>query len=149
MGKRDRGMERDYQGRFTSFKRAVKWFAKRVILSFSFIVLLAFVYAYGATANPIVKAEVIDGPIPPVLERIMNCESKGQQFGKSGQVLMSPNVNGTVDLGIAQINTVWFAKATELGYDLTKEEDNIKMATWIYENKGTGPWSSSAKCWSK
>jgi hypothetical protein len=106
-------------------------------------------------AVPVVKAEVLatstpqapHSDLPPVLQRIIKAESGGHQFGPSGQVLVRANTNGTVDMGIAQINTVWFKKAHELGLDLTKEEDNIKMAVWIYENKGTGPWESSRKNW--
>lgn len=106
-------------------------------------------YFYPATVYT--KQEVIKEVEvkAPVLERIMICESKGNHFDTNGQVLMRSNTNRTVDLGVAQINTVWFAKATELGYDLTKEKDNRAMANWIYRNVGTSPWSSSSKCWNK
>ena len=87
--------------------------------------------------------------ITPVLERIAHCESSTGQFGPSGQVVMRPNTNGTVDVGEYQINTVWFKKATELGFDVTTEDGNERMAIWIYENKGTGDWSASQACWSK
>ena len=89
----------------------------------------------------------------PVMDRIAGCESqgnrnsKGTHYDKNGQVLMRSNTNRTVDLGKYQINTVWFAKATELGLDLTKEDDNKKMAEWKYANRGTDDWSASAKCW--
>jgi hypothetical protein len=59
------------------------------------------------------------------------------------------NTNKTVDIGRYQINTVWFAKATELGLDLTNEQDNYKMAVYIYTNFGTEPWVYSKKCWNK
>jgi hypothetical protein len=62
---------------------------------------------------------------------------------------MRSNTNKSVDIGKYQINSVWFKKATELGLDITKEEDNEAMAYWIYENRGTGDWYSSQSCWSK
>lgn len=98
----------------------------------------------------VVQAEEIEvDPTAPILERIAKCESGGNHFGKSGQVLLSPNTNHTVDVGRYQINTVWFGKATELGLDITTEEGNYQMALWIFENRGTEDWYSSKHCWSK
>ena len=85
----------------------------------------------------------------PILDRIAKCESGGNHYGPSGQVLMTGNTNKTVDVGKYAINSVWFKKATELGLDITKEEDNKKMAEWIYQNRGTGDWSASSKCWNR
>lgn len=85
----------------------------------------------------------------PVLAKIAKCESNDKHTGKAGQVLISANSNGTVDVGKYQINSVWFTKATELGLDLTKEADNKKMAEWIYENRGTEDWVYSKACWQK
>ena len=134
------------------FKYRVRvWFRRLVLLSILGGILW-FVYTMGSLLNPAIvytKAEVIkEVPIKaPILEKIFVCESGGKHFDKNGQVLMRSNTNRTVDLGIAQINTVWFAKATELGYDLTIEKDNRAMAQWIYENRGTEDWSASKKCW--
>jgi hypothetical protein len=142
---------RDSRGRYTSFKKIVRKAVRTTIKAFIWFVVLygAMVFGMFVLRDSSEVTVQADENIPPVLQRIFNCESKGQQFGKSGQVLVSPNTNGTVDMGIGQINTVWFSKASELGLDLTKEKDNKAMAMWIYENKGTGPWSSSAKCWNK
>lgn len=140
---------RDRVGRFTSFKRNVFWFFKRVFWGMTIGLTAMTLYILGGMHNPIVKAELIKEGMAPVLERIAKCESQNQHYGKSGQVLMSANTNGTVDVGRYQINTVWFSKATEMGLDVTNEEDNAEMAEYIYKNKGTGPWSSSAKCWNK
>lgn len=92
----------------------------------------------------------------PVLDRIADCESgNGGKPGtathyKNGQVLLKANTNGTIDIGKYQVNlTYWGKKASDLGYDLTKEEDNKAMALWIYTNKGTTDWSASQKCWYK
>lgn len=106
----------------------------------------------------VVEAAEVEAGLPPVMQRIMDCESGGRMNGKpiegsathydsNGQVLMRSNNNHSVDIGIAQINTVWFEKASELNLDVTKEEDNVRMALWIYENRGTGDWYSSESCW--
>lgn len=148
MGRRDKGMERDYVGRFTSFKRKMYWFVKRVVFGFSMIVLLAVVYALGATTNPVVKAEVLPAGLPPILAKIAKCESPNGHW-KNGQVVINLNTNGTYDQGAYQINSVWNKKATELGFNLAVEQDNQKMAEWIYANRGTGDWASSQNCWKK
>lgn len=128
------------------------------------IVLLVVILVCGAYFIGTIKSEVVYEQVEkevvrevtfeaPVLDRIAGCESqgnrnsKGTHFDKNGQVLMRSNTNRTVDLGKYQINTIWFAKATELGLDLTRENDNKKMAEWIYANRGTGDWSASVKCW--
>lgn len=148
--------KRANNGRFSS----IKMFVKRIIrMTFRLSLLGGALYTagvVGATFYPntviaenTVEVEVIKEPEYPILDRIAQCESKNKHYGKSGQVLMVPNTNGTVDVGRHQINTVWFAKATELGLDITKEEDNRAMAEWIYLNRGTEDWYSSKKCWQK
>lgn len=152
LGSRDNKLERDYEGKFTSFKRRVKSFFRKCVLASIVFAVGYGIYIAGGIFQPraIAVETIVEVDKPaPVLDRIIKCESQSQQKGKSGQVLMNANTNGTVDIGVGQINTVWFAKATELGYDLTKEEDNRAMALWIYKNKGTSPWSSSSNCWSK
>lgn len=107
----------------------------------------------GATYFPridIVEAEVIKEVAvkAPVMDKIAQCESGNSHIDKkTGQVLMRANTNKTVDVGKYQINSVWYKKATELGYDITKEVDNEKMAYWLYYNRGTGDWVYSQKCW--
>jgi hypothetical protein len=132
---------------------------KKLYIVAILIIALGGVYYYGTTKSEIVYKSVEKEIIKeieleaPVLDRIAGCESqgnrnsKGTHYDKNGQVLMRSNTNRTVDLGKYQINTVWFAKATELGLNLTLEEDNKTMAEWIYRNRGTGDWSASAKCW--
>jgi hypothetical protein len=141
------------------FKSKATRYTKRVILV-SFIASVGGWIAGGAISyvyhmRPVTvyaekTVEVADSTIPPVLLRIMKCESDNHQYGKTGQVLMKANTNGSVDVGVMQINvSIWGSKAKELGYDLTKESDNIAMGEWIYGNYGTEPWYLSAKCWSK
>ena len=96
-----------------------------------------------------VNAETVD-ELPPVMQRIAQCESGNRQFAKNGQVITNGNKNGSVDIGKFQINlSIWGAKATELGLDLTKEEDNTNFALYLYENLGTEPWVWSKHCWNK
>lgn len=108
--------------------------------------------ANGVTVNNTVQAAMVATSTPsdpPVMKRIAACESKNSQKGKSGQVQMHVNTNGTVDIGLFEINTGWFSKATELSYDLTTEKGNHDFAMWLYANYGTEPWYSSKQCWSK
>lgn len=117
-------------------------------------------FSAGAYFNPVmmyanseVVVEKVVSTDAPIMDKIAGCESvgspksKGIHFDKNGQVLVRGNTNRTVDVGRYQINSVWFGKATELGLDVFKEEDNKKMAYWIYHNYGSEPWYSSAKCW--
>lgn len=120
----------------------------------------------GALTIPRVEAQVItetvkDTTLPPVLLRIEKAESHGNQYcnddaisrnlckaSSKGTVLMKANKDGSVDIGIAQINNkAWGAQAVKLGYDLNTKEDNEAMMTWIYQNYGTDPWYSSSKNW--
>jgi hypothetical protein len=91
---------------------------------------------------------VKDDTLPPVMQRIAQCESRNQHFTKDGQVVRgkwNPH-----DMGLFQINTVvWGKKAEELGYDLRTQEGNEQMARYLFENYGSVPWQSSAKCWSR
>jgi len=49
-----------------------------------------------------------------------------------------------------QINAVvWAKKAEELGYNIRSPEGNEQMARYIFENYGSVPWQSSAKCWGR
>jgi hypothetical protein len=121
------------------------------------------IYLAKATIDPqIAYAErIVEVPIkemPPILERIMDCESgarvngkpvKGSRthYDKNGQIITNSNGNST-DIGIAQINTYYHGKqATKMGFDLTKEQDNIAFAIWLFETQGSEPWSASRSCW--
>ena len=90
---------------------------------------------------------VVSTSTPPVLQRIEKCESTNTQVNKDGQVLVHVNKDGSYDIGFAQINSIWNAEATKLGYDLTKEKDNKAFALYLFDTKGSSPWSSSEKCW--
>jgi len=126
-------------------------YTKRAIVIASVIT----VFGYGYYAGISSKMAVADTKIlfvqststPPVMARIASCESGNSQLNKQGQILINNNVNGTNDIGLYQINSIHNKQATALGYDLTKRTDNIAYAMYLYENNGTGDWSSSAKCW--
>lgn len=93
-----------------------------------------------------VNAETID-ELPPVMKRIAQCES-GNTHYKNGQVITNGNKNGSVDIGRFQINlAIWGKTATELGYDLAKDEGNTNFALYLYENYGSEPWIWSRTCW--
>lgn len=141
--------------RFDVFKYRLARFMRKVFIVSFVIGAIAAGYDIGnLTAKPeTVYAEKqvevpIDGPAP-VLDRIAQCESSNMQI-KNGQVLMMANQNGSVDVGVMQINIrVWGKKAAELGYDLTKEADNRSFAHWLYANYGTEPWIFTKGCWNK
>ena len=130
-----------------------KWralrFAQKLLIVSLLVSGLYTSYSFGFYMGPPTIKQVSDQEaVYPVLERIAKCESGGSQYDKNGQVLLHWNKNGTIDIGKYAVNeTYWGAQATKLGFDLTVEADNRKMAVWIYYNKGTGDWSASHACW--
>lgn len=147
---------RTKQGRFSSIKSKIKYALRWLFIRFAVagsiaaLMMIAFVYGQLQSERTIsaVNTVATKEGLAPVMERIFKAESGGHHYAKNGQVLMHINENGTVDIGIAQINLqVWGATATKLGYDLTKEADNKKFAIWLYLNHGTAPWDSSGKNW--
>lgn len=148
--------KRDKIGRYSSFKslvskvwRFIKW---SVVASAVVFGAGAFGAAFYSTSTVTATTTTVNAPAP-VLDRIADCESGNGTKGSAkhylnGQVLLRANTNATIDIGKYQVNlTYWGKKATELGFDLTREADNKAMAEWIYANKGTGDWSASQKCW--
>jgi|GEM_PF-3194963 len=137
--------------------------AKRLAVRVVFVIIAMDIIGWSGVAGyhyakknivpEIVEAEVIKEVMiesdAPVMARIFKCESGGKHLGKNGQIIIGVNTNGTVDIGIAQINTVNFAQATKLGFDITKEKDNIAFAKWLYANRGSEPWYSSKGCWNR
>lgn len=148
---------RRINGRFDSFKSWMKRVLHRlatisIVSVTGYAVFMAGAIFYSTSKTEAIVMEVFKET--PVLNRIADCESgngtpgSASHFDKNGQVLMVGNKNGTVDVGKWQINEYyWGDKATELGYDLTIEEENKKMAEWIYAHKGTSDWDLSKKCW--
>lgn len=152
-----------YLGRFTCDGRTysrigyqlylAKEMTKKCMLGALVMVLGGWLFTAGVimahgTIEPerVWAKEVIEVPIkevPPVMKRIAKCESGGQHY-KNGQVVINP----TQDAGLYQINLpVWSKTATQMGLNLMVEADNEAFAMYLYENYGTEPWYSSAKCW--
>lgn len=159
---------RDLIGRFTcdgkqytrigyQLHLAKRMAQKSLIASFILVVgawlVTAGIYIAKATIEPntLYAKEIVEVPIieiPPVLERIAQCES-GNTHYRHGQVIMNANTNKTVDIGKYQINSIHSKEATRLGFDLTTEDGNEGYALYLYHNFGTEPWYSSIKCWNK
>lgn len=121
-----------------------------VIVLALYVLIVAVAAIYMPRGPETVQAEVKPvEEIPAVMQRIFKCESSANHTAKNGQITYHVNTDGTIDIGIGEINTVHFAEATKLGYDLTKESDNKAFAMYLYHTKGTEPWYSSRKCWNK
>lgn len=80
----------------------------------------------------------------PVMLRIAWCESRHRQFNKVGGPIENPV---THDIGIFQINPIWFLTFAKLGLSIYTIEGNIEAAKHILETQGIKAWSSSKKCW--
>lgn len=145
---------------YTKWQRAIqavkKFFA---LLGISSVMLLSYYLVYGAgqiTDKVEVKTEIqkvenivvlIDETIPPILVKIAKCESLNKHLDKEGRVKLGTNPN---DIGRYQINsTIWGRIAHEKGWNLYIEEDNKKMALYLFNEYGTVPWRNSAHCWNK
>jgi len=91
---------------------------------------------------------VKDETLPPVLQRIAQCESHGHHWTMNGKVMRGKR--NRHDTGLFQINTiVWGKKAQELGYDIRTPEGNAHMARYLFAHYGSVPWQSSAACWNR
>lgn len=127
-------------------------------------IILGLPVVIGAEAAFYVAGDTVEAAIPqtivveapaPILDRIADCESgnKGEAGSasqtKDGQVLIHINNNGTYDIGKFQINSIHNAEATKLGFNLATEEGNSGYAKYLYQNRGTQDWSSSAHCWQR
>ena len=125
------------------------------ILSVIAVAILVAIGLWYHFTHPIIETKTVQVTViatssTPVIDRIEKCESNNSQFDKNGQVLMMANQNGSVDVGIMQINVrLWGAQASKLGYDLTKQVDNEAFGHWLYANYGTEPWVYSKPCWTK
>jgi len=133
-------------------KQKAKNFFKKLLFVIIASVIVWIAMVVGSHAFPVTvfntKEVIVEvDQKAPIMAKIAQCESENKHFGKSGQVIMVGNKNGTVDVGRYQINTVHFAQATTMGLDLTKELDNEKFAFYLYKTQGTEPWVYSKHCW--
>ena len=91
---------------------------------------------------------VKDDTLPPVMQRIAQCESRGQHVTRHEKVIRGKR--NPHDIRLFQINTVvWGKKAEELGYDIRTPEGNEQMARYLFAYYGSVPWQSSAACWNR
>lgn len=131
-------------------KKKIVWFI--IIVGISYMI-----YYLGGKFNSEIVYRIEEKEVvkeieveAPVLDRIAKCESGGNHYAKSGQVLVVGNSNKSVDVGKYQINAqIWGAKATELKLNLFVEKDNEEFAKYLYRTHGTEPWVWSKKCWNK
>jgi hypothetical protein len=91
----------------------------------------------------------------PALVPICSCESNGRpdlkptHYEKDGTTTLSGRLTPE-DRGACQISAYyWSETAEKLGYDIESEEGNIRMANYLYDRYGSGPWRASSKCHGK
>ncbi len=84
----------------------------------------------------------------PILAEVSKCESRFIQFSKNGNVMRG--FENPDDVGLMQINEYYHAEtAKKLGYKIHTVEGNLAFAKYLYDKKGTAPWSASSPCWGK
>jgi peptidoglycan hydrolase-like protein with peptidoglycan-binding domain len=81
----------------------------------------------------------------PVMIAIAACESGPRQFANNGTPLLGGT--GTM-VGVFQIDeTIHYARALSLGFDIDTLMGNLEYARYLYGAEGTEPWISSFGCW--
>jgi Transglycosylase SLT domain len=84
----------------------------------------------------------------PILAEVARCESTFTQFSKNGKVMRG--IENTADVGLMQINEYYHAEtAKKFGYNIYSVEGNLAYGKYLYDKKGTAPWSASSPCWGK
>ncbi len=72
---------------------------------------------------------------------VIKCESHFRQYDSNNKILTHHNENGTIDIGIAQLNSVHFEEAKKMGIDINTTEGNLKFARYLLESKrGINHW---------
>lgn len=153
---------RDKSGRFL-YVSIWKYLKIQIVKGIKFLLKIGMLggigyalFMAGAYFNPVItyatqEVKVPVDPQAPVLDRIAKCESRTGQFNPDGSVVTNTNKNGTVDVGKYQINMSadHIKELAKLGLNPLTEEGNEAYAKYLYLNRGTGDWSSSASCWNK
>ena len=152
---------RSHLARLRSLHRSRSWHTRGLVALVMSGLLLMGAAVFGTSmlsrgahqvvpqgVQPTLVGLVTDETLPPVLQRIAQCESHGQHWTRNGKILRG--TRNRHDTGLFQINTiVWGKKAQELGYDIRTPEGNAHMARYLFENYGSVPWQSSAACWNR
>lgn len=112
--------------------------------------------AAGLESKPKTIRIEIAKTVPPIMERIADCESgdgslgSGRQFLDNSSVVTGHHAKVGVDIGKWQINTYHhLARARALNIDIYTELGNEKYAMILYSTQGLKPWEASKGCWSK
>lgn len=124
---------------------------KKLLLIPLVIYFVFFTYYRAVSGAYILYYNAETDPRPALLAKIAECESEGEHFTSSGEV-----IRGTVtpeDVGKWQINEYFHAKtAKAMGLDLEKELDNEKFAYYLLGTQGVQAWEASfdaesGECW--
>jgi hypothetical protein len=97
---------------------------------------------YVAQQNSSVEVALAD--LPPVLQKVAQCESGARQHDANGKVVTNPK---THDYGLFQINRIHLPTAKKRGMDIMTEQGNIQFAMYLYNRNGLKDWSASKSCW--
>lgn len=161
---RIRRVDGTFKSRMTT-RMQIAWYYTKVGVGIGTLVFIiaAGSYTYGQVeqsrtmevVNNYIPAPTVKESMAVVMQRIAGCESegkrnaKGKQFNADGTIVTHVNADGTTDVGKYQINMQksHIVNMARLGFNPLTEEGNEAYAKWLYENKGTGDWSSSANCW--
>lgn len=83
----------------------------------------------------------------PILAEVAWCESRFVHIDPNTGVVKRGHLNAS-DLGVMQINEYYHGDtARDLGLDLSRLEDNLAYARYLYEREGIKPWNASRFCW--
>jgi len=83
----------------------------------------------------------------PIMAEVARCESSFAHTNPLTGTVTRGRVN-PLDVGVMQINLHYHNRtASNMGLELTKFEDNLQYARYLYEREGTQPWNASRACW--
>ena len=77
----------------------------------------------------------------PDMIAVAKCESNFREYS-NGQVLRGGT--GGNYIGVFQISNSYYQNALSLGFDIYTTEGNIGYAKYMYDQRGTAPWSGCA-----
>lgn len=92
--------------------------------------------------SDIEKVSQETGYATSTIKAILKCESGNNQDARH------INLNNSIDVGSAQINSIHFPEAKLLGIDLLTREGNLAYMTILIKKHGLRDWSASKHCWS-
>lgn len=93
-------------------------------------------------SSDIEKVSYETGYATSTIKAILKCESGNDQSARH------LNLNGTWDIGVAQINITWGKTAEKMGIDILTREGNLEFMTYLIQKNGLSDWSASKHCWS-